>query len=471
MCLVLPVVAIISAKGHMKFMDEHKNLESQLSRAFSNLQRSFSLGLRKCEVKLNVLNSKIRGDVYQHTCPTQSKTNCGVDNTALTAGMVDGGLLDDSSGNGSKSAGHSSDFMVKSTSNNGANDTHLMLSSYKYLVETYTEHLHALQKGAVTCSTQTNDFSLKIRQIFVTSMQLFCHEKSRICSYNADLMKETSCNFQSWNNAVNVKEFQIQDKKEMEHVRRKSQTMTAMPSLENNIKLQDDENSQQDDDELQGDILNQELELGLMDAKNVNVVPTVPLADLGAGQLLLETNMRFTTFRDAKHISHGELDNVSPTIVSNTSNVHVHFAEKGGLWMMRSSKVDETSSIVVGSGGNMGSPGGQNTASSTAIEKVSKKNRFTSFFSSKVKGNETPAHVMEEDNGNDGDIRNSVGDSAGVVQDETVLDDNVPEVANLYEAHITVSAEGVLHLFGVSCEGGSVKVDQQPLKSLLLEVT
>jgi hypothetical protein len=29
----------------------------------------------------------------------------------------------------------------------------------------------------------------------------------------------------------------------------------------------------------------------------------------------------------------------------------------------------------------------------------------------------------------------------------------------------------VLHLFGVSCEGGSVKVDQQPLKSLLLEVT
>ena len=57
-------------------------------------------------------------------------------------------------------------------------------------------------------------------------------EKAKICAFNEELMRETSSKFQQWNNAVNVKEFDVQDKKQEQVgcVRRKSIVSPTLPA-------------------------------------------------------------------------------------------------------------------------------------------------------------------------------------------------------------------------------------------------
>mmetsp|Transcript_34981 Transcript_34981/g.65293 ORF Transcript_34981/g.65293 Transcript_34981/m.65293 type:complete len:1347 (+) Transcript_34981:117-4157(+) len=466
--------AIINAKHHLKFVEENKSLEAQLSQAYSSAQKSFAFGIRKGQIKLNTLKSRIRGDVYEHSEPAGGKPAGDVEissgattsseTSTMSSKIDDSDMLDESSGRGSLSSSIlSSDFNFRPSSVSGGNDTHILLSKYKDLAQTFTEHLQRLQHAAVACSAQATDFSLKIRQIFVISMQLCCHEKSKICSYNAELMKQTSSNFQLWNNAVNVKEFQVQEQKEVEQVRRKSLTMTALPpTIE--LEINSEECSQEDDNEQQKLNINtdsapvsgsSELDIDV----EVCVVPSAPLAPLGSEQVVLQANMQFTTFRDAKRIVHGELDgSVAPTVVSDTSGTQVHFSGKGGSWMKR---VDEA---VSSTSGTTSSTNAGSSSSVPAPEKVSTRSRFTRFFSSKSKPTDTTGEVETETEGqNEGEGRKNVAETRDDVLDESVHEESHVEGASLYEAQATVSAEGVLHLYGAGGAGG------QPLKSLMLE--
>jgi hypothetical protein len=450
---------------HLKFVEDHKGLVSDISQAFATLQKAYSFGVRKSQTKLNILNAKIcGGDVVGTSCFAPSAMHSTEKPDINTDDDHDDVFhAEDATSRESITSRSSEVRFTPPTSSSGAWDMHLCFNKYKALAVEYTSHLEGLQRAATACTTDTNDFSLKIRQIFVISMQLCCHEKSKICSFNAKLMKETSSNFQLWNNAVNLKEFQVQDKKEIENVRRKSHVVLPLTAEENQPEV-NSSNDEEEEDETTDAATS-------LAGEDVEVTPSVPLLPLGLSQLLLQDAMQFTTFHDAKKIGQGDLDGLVPVVVSDTLNVHVSFAEKGS-WMKRAGKAEEMSPTSSSTAAIVSSPHAKHILSP---EKVSTKSRFTRFFSSRSKEPKacelSTSEVTESDRGSVSSHPSLVGslvDSIGEILDESMHEEVQSEGAFVYHTQAVVSAEGVLHLYGVSTGGGD-KVEGSGTECSVLE--
>ena len=409
------------------------------------------------QIKSKVLSSKIRGDglISPTSAPTVDRSSGHNDNKDDVPSDDHNVELTtrESISERESSAGSSLKFNFNFFSSATTRDSHLCLQSYNSLALDYKERIEKLHLAATKCTSQKNDFSLKIRQSFVVSMQLCCHEKSKICTFNANFMNETSNNFQSWNNAVNEKEFEGRDdEKEVEKIRRKS--LSSMQTL---------------------DEANHEPENKLPD--NDKVLP--PIVN---GHLVLRDNMKFTTCRDARVINLGSLDGIVPQVITNSLHAKVNFGEKGS-WMKMATKGDEgTASSGTSQPQKLSSSGIHST-----------KSRFVSFFSSKTKGDNASESVVQQ--------RKNVDESANVTTDVCNMDlsnheDNVNDrTAHIYESHVVITAEGFLHLYGVpgnaedtKDEGGDHNIPAtvedvnckiqdvdyaglNPLKSLSLEVS
>jgi hypothetical protein len=393
---------------------------------------------------------------------------------------------------------------------------HVCLQQYQVLALQYTQQLETLRVAALICTRQTHDFSLKIRQIFVISMQLCCHEKAKICAFNEELMRETSSKFQQWNNAVNVKEFDVQDKKQEQVgcVRRKS---IVSPTLPATVEREEREEESADLDKENATTntdtdTDTDLSAGAGAGDDVQLAPSTPLLPLGlcSRQVLQQGALRFTTLHSARCIARDDLDGIAPTVVADATGAGVNFAVKGswrGGGSTASAPAHPSTSTHSSTHGSSSSPALPNSP-----EKPVKKSRFGGFFSKHKATKEKESHPADlseaepgagaESGGGEGgqsgshghgwDLRKSL-ESLGDALDESLHEEQTQthahaqaEGASLFEAQAAVTSEGVLHLYGLQGqrprqregqgqggeEGGFFDYKTAPpLKSLLLEVT
>lgn len=340
----------------------------------------------------------------------------------------------------------------KSSSSKRSEDVHSCLEDYKRLVREYTTRLAVLAVVTADCTALAQDFSLKIRQMFVLSMQLICHETTSMCTSAAELMHQTSNNFQSWNNAMTEQEFE-----EQKHI---------------------SEDMSQHTEDIESDDAGTEEDVILGGGGGCSSPP--PHAPL-----LLQSSLLVTTLHDAKRINQDELDGEAPAVHDATTTLFLRSSSHG--WSRRKSSTGVVRSELSKSSGDSG--GGIGVVGSSAVTAAlhtslaqSTKSKFSSIFSlkGKDKSKDAKSAPATSEGGGDRDSESGSGSggSAAAVSAETHGEDEEAlgeeEVAEgggsvLHRVRAGVSCEGVLHLWAVS--SAAVEGREPPLQSLVLEVS
>ena len=435
--MICCTVAIKEAKLHMKFEENHKQISANIKNAFVSLRRANQVFVRKNSTKLSVLQSRIGN----------GEKNSG---NYTTVG-------DTEKNNESNTAPPPELLTLKSNSSGFDFDFHLCFSKYKALANEFTHELDLLQQAAVKCSEQSNNFSLKIRQIFVISMQLFCHEKAKICSHISGFMKETSDTFQLWNNAVNDKEFKEHDATGSDIIHRKSSSACS------------DVTNEDEDADSSSDAT-------VLKSPTVTILPSIALEPLGSKNLILQNDMQFTTLRDARRASQGELDDVSPMIVRNASDAKINFGGKSS-WLKSSTKVEDSSN----------SAGSNPHKSSINMSPV--KNRFTNFFT-KHKDKKAEDHGLDSstDCNEESEAIEQGERRKSLVGNEELPEESShepTETIHFYCGHVVATCEGALHIYAqveeqseddkdhssISDTRSPFDFGRPPIKSISLEVS